>query len=68
MQEQKEGEGTQVVSEQLRRVLFYLSSRTSRADGGESVCARLCVLAWPLPQVLCWDILHTWCNDRDGPR
>lgn len=43
MQEQKEGEGTQVVSEQLRRVLFYLSSRTSRADGGESVCVCVCV-------------------------
>lgn len=36
-----EREGTQVVSEQLHRVLFYLSSRTSRADGGMCACAHV---------------------------
>lgn len=38
-----EREGTQVVSEQLHRVLFYLSSRTWRADGGACACANACV-------------------------
>jgi len=68
-----------VVSEQLHRVLFYLSS-TSRDDGricvcvcvgvGVCVCACVCVsqvLAWPLPEVLCWDILNILYDDRDGP-
>lgn len=65
-----EREGTQVVSEQLHRVVFYLSSRASGAD--RRICVCMCVrvsqvLAWPLPQVLCWDILHILYNDRDGP-
>lgn len=37
---------------------------------GESVRVCVCVsqvLAWSVPWVLCWDILHIRYNDRDGP-